>query len=93
MPREITLVIAPTIPESERKRLEKRVLGLARSKEALITNYHVYLLSITIPEGNGILVLSAPDIPTSELMKLKKKIDDPKTKIVVINYDISVTKV
>lgn len=89
----ITLVIAPGIPESERKALEKHYKEAERDPAyTVVLNYEARVDLIEIPAKAKVFVV-APGIPASELMALSKKITKAtkakkqEDRLVVVNYE------
>jgi hypothetical protein len=88
----ITLVQAPGIPASERTALEAhwREAELD-SSYTVVTNYDVRADQITVTPGCKLLV-QAPLIPTSEVRRLRKKVDKARNakkqvdRLIVVNY-------
>ncbi len=87
--RRVLLVCAPDVPSSETKALEAHILeALADPEYKVIVNYNISVQELLV--GDKTLFISAPDIPPSECMVLRKKFNDPKVKVIVVNYNVSV---
>jgi hypothetical protein len=91
-----TLVVAPTIPETERKALEKHYReALLDPAYTVILNYEAHVDLVQLPEGSQMIIV-APGIPVNELMKLRTKFEAardaeaPEDRLVVCNYDVRV---
>lgn len=98
-PPYITLLIAPGIPESERKALELLWKEVVLDPEyILVVNYELYAAQIELPKNSRMLIV-APDIPLKELDLLRKRVDvarsavNEEDRVVVCNYDCTINVV
>jgi hypothetical protein len=89
--RQLTFVIAPSLPTSELKALKRHWREARRdSRYSLITNYDMKVDSI-MHTDNDFLRVTAPDIPTPEVNALQVRVDKARTKknaIIFVNYDL-----
>jgi hypothetical protein len=86
--RSLTLVYAPDVPGSEILKLEK-----LWKKKNVVVNYDVYINQIYFHPGTK-TVISARDIPKSELKALRTKIKNtPSGGVVFTNYDVNVRQI
>jgi hypothetical protein len=92
----VTLVIAPSIPTSERIALEAHVKEAVLDPDyAVILNYEATMEEFVIPEGHKVLI-QAPGVPVSEIQDLRKRFDvvraaeKPEDRVLVVNYEIRV---
>lgn len=87
--RRVLIVCAPDVPPSEITFLEEHFRkALADPDFVVVVNYNVYVASLDYGDQTS-LAISAPDIPPAELAVLRKKIDDPTTDLIVVNYIIN----
>jgi hypothetical protein len=87
--RRVTLVCAPDIPPDELTVLE----GLCASslddvRIPTVVNYPVSVQNLIV--GYSPLLVTAPDIPPATLDELRKKLNDPTIKLIVVNYNVTV---
>ena len=92
----VTLVIAPSIPTSERFALEKHVKEAILDPDyAVILNYEATMEEFVIPEGSKVLI-QAPGVPASEIHDLRERFDKvraaekPEDRVLVVNYEVRV---
>lgn len=92
----ITLVVAPSIPMSERFALEAHVKEAIQDPAyTLILNYEAMLFEFVIPENSKVLII-APGVPVSEIHDLRERFDkarestDRKDRVLVCNYDVRI---
>lgn len=95
----ITLVQAPGIPASERTALEAHWReAILDSEHTVVTNYVCRIDQIALYPGTKLLV-QAPDVPTSEVKRLRNRIDKARKakkqvdRVVVINYNCRIDAV
>jgi hypothetical protein len=92
----VTLVIAPSIPTSERNALEAHVKEAVLDPDyAVILNYEARMEEFTVPQGSKVLI-QAPGIPPSEIDNLRKRFDvvraaeKPEDRVLVVNYEVRI---
>ena len=92
----ITLVMAPGIPESERKALEKHYKEAERDSEYIVViNYEARVDLVETPDYGKIFV-TAPGIPADELISLTKRVHKARhakkqeDRLVVCNYEVRI---
>jgi hypothetical protein len=93
----IIFVLAPDTPYTEVKALEnhwKEAIG--DPSYVVVTNYNVYTKQYCFNGASEFLAVTAPDVPISEVLKLRKKVDraiakstkQQKPAFVFANYDV-----
>jgi hypothetical protein len=92
----VTLVIAPSIPTSERIALEAHVKEAILDPDyAVILNYEATMEEFVIPEGSKVLI-QAPGIPVAEIHELRARFDkvraaeNPEDRVLVVNYEVRI---
>lgn len=92
--RKITFVIAPEIPYSALDDLKLRWKeAMVDPTDLVVTNYEVYVDTVSYDPENNFLKVAAPGIPLEEVRKLKKQIDKAlrkKDAIVFVNYNLHI---
>ncbi len=92
----ITLVMAPGIPETERKALEKHYKEAERDPDYIVViNYEARVDLVETPEYAKIFV-TAPGIAADELASLSKRVHKARyakkqeDRLVVCNYEVRI---
>lgn len=95
----ITVVSAPGIPISERKHLETHFReAFLDSDYVVVLNYECNVTRVWVPVGETVLV-QAPGVPTSEVLKLNKQVTKALKaikqidRLVVTNHEVYVAVV
>ena len=95
--RDILFIIAPDIPYSEKMALDKRLRealdGTGGPMQIVAANYDIQCSNIQLGDGDALLV-SAPDVPPSEIVILKAAINKAlsgEEKFVLVNYHVRLT--
>ena len=95
----ITLVQAPGIPASEVNSLQAHWREAELDSDyTVVTNYECRIDLIEILPGSKVLVI-APEIPTSEVRRLRKKVDKARKakkqidRLIVVNYNCRIDAV
>lgn len=93
-PRTFTFLSAPSIPDSECKLLEKIYKQALKDKKShVITNYDVSVVALTV-YPDDVLVVTAPNIPTPEVKKLRTRIERKQRHVVLaVNHPLNATTV
>src|SRR4051812_3790461 len=94
---KITFLIAPGIPNLERKQLKKHWVASQTEKDyMLVTNYEVQVVTVDYKPNKETLLMIAPQIPSEETFKLSKRVRKAlkrKFPVVAVNYELTVDTV
>ena len=92
----VTLVIAPSIPTTERLALEKHVKEAILDPDySVIVNYDMQMEEFVIPDGSKVVIV-APDVPVAEIHRLREEFDKvraaekPEDRVLVVNYEVRI---
>ncbi len=94
---DIIFVLAPDIPYTEVKALEKHWKeAIGDPSYVVITNYNVYTKQCCFNGATEFLAVTAPNVPFSEVLKLRKRVDraiakstrQQKPAFIFANYDV-----
>lgn len=83
----VTFIVAPSIPESERKHLEKTWKKHSR----IFANYDIAVFQVAVRKRSK-YVITAPGVPREEVRKLNKKFKK-NPNFIVVNYEVVVQEV